>query len=243
MAVLAAVALAACSEGVGGADAAGGAPSTVDAYVEALAADLASDGVADVFVFEGREASCLAEGLVAAIGVDALNDVGVAPAELSAEVTLAELGVDVDDAQLEAIAGTIEACVDVSEEFVAASQVVLGPFAEDADCLAAGVDVDAAARGVAGILAGGEDETSPARLFAVLAEHIDSACFENLLIEGLISTGLAAEEDRACLVEAVDGEEVKSGVVGSVSLDGSGLGAIERALQAASAACPDAFGG
>lgn len=170
------------------------------AYVEAVRTDLLSSDEVEELPLDDDEATCVAEAVVDAAGVERLDDAGVTPQDFAA-AEFEELDVGADPDQLrDDLAGSLEEC-SLGAPLIAV-MVAEFPFElDDADeaCIADALDDSPElATGVAAVLVDGDERALTGALTTGLA-----ACpsvVGDLLADRITGAGFTVDDAaRACI--------------------------------------------
>jgi hypothetical protein len=168
-------------------------------WVDALSEEIQSD---ESIQLAPAAADCVAKATVAAIGADELEAGDVTPRELAAAESVADLGIEVDEAQVEEdLASELHTC-ELGAPFAAVLSAQEG-FALDPDssaCLADALDEDPEfASAFAKAFVSGEDEGQAGVEAAVSSAIV--ACPD--IVTGLFVTGIEQELGKPLSAEAL----------------------------------------
>ena len=182
-----------------GGDGGEGGDGARDDYVVELADEMEAD---PEFPLDREQATCFAETIVDEIGVDALEEAGVEPADLASggeDRATRELIEEHRDEIATGLAGC-----DLSAALGPMLESELGASAESLACVLDSIDEEEFADLLVGAALGEEDSESGEAYGRALVGNLDGPCAKRLMIDTLVSQQVIAEDQRACFEEQLE---------------------------------------
>lgn len=238
--VAAGLLLGACGDSGDDDTTAGDEGGEAEEYADALAADMTEEE--DGPPLDETQANCFAAGLVDLVGVDALSEAGISPADFAAADSFSDLDVDLPDDASAAVADTLVECELVealegviTDSFNEEAGIALTP--EAAECLADELDEQAVAEAFAVSFVEGSGEQLQALIGSSVGACPDVAS-EILLSQ--LPAGLTPEAEACVRSFVADNAEA---VGEAFSAGGEDSPETQQVGAQLAVACPDAFAG
>lgn len=213
-----------------------------DAYVDAVAEELATAPEDGELVLPEDSARCFAEEVVEILDPDTLADAGVTPEDLGAMTSFTELGVELPDDAQARVADAATDCFDVRASLAEAFSTALGI---DVSCVTDQADEDQVADVFAEQLVTGRGVESSQALLTDLFDEMSPACGEEIFLGTAEAQGVLDADQRACVADQLDDDVARRALVASTTgdADEAELASINDEINAAFGACGVAAAG
>jgi hypothetical protein len=209
--------------------------SSADAgpYIDATAVALTTDEGNEDFELSESEAECLAEGLVATVGVEELEAAGISPEEFAAAENMAALDVEVPADAEERVAEAVQECTDIRAVMSAAIAAELG---DEATCVVETVDESELAAAMAKGFVSEDAEAAGVEYGENLMATAPPPCAEAVLLSTGVGQGDITEADAECIAGVLD-DQVAANVIAASAAGEVPSAEDNAAIQTAFAAC------